>query len=151
MNTITATLLSALLLAGNVLLGYYLAPWEILLTPVVIVATTLLLLTARSSRPTPMLRTLLLAGLICGHDMGVKLYGGGSHDAEGQGFIHAFLLMGLLPAYGILVLKVSQLKGVVPGYLRVAACLLFPLLLALYLYFFGEVGYGLANECRYGC
>ncbi|RPD45783.1 hypothetical protein DNI29_16665 [Hymenobacter sediminis] len=151
MNILTATLLSALLLGSNVLLGYYAAPWEILLTPLVIVAATLLLLTAHSSRPTPILRTLLLAVLICGHDIGVKLYGGGSHDAEGQGLIHAFLFMGLLPAYGLLILRVSQLKGVVPWHTRLGACLLFPLVLAIHLFFFGELGYGLSNDCRYGC
>lgn len=150
LTILTATLLSALLLSSNVLLGYYAAPWEILLTPVVLVVTSLLLLTARSARPTPVLRALLLALLICGHDMGVKLYGGGSHDAEGQGFIHAFLFMGLLPAYGILILKVSQLKGLVPWHIRLAACLLFPLVLAVHLYFFGALGHGVSNDCRYG-
>ncbi|RSK39505.1 hypothetical protein [Hymenobacter perfusus] len=55
MHLLIATLLAAGLLTGNVVLGYYSAPTEILLTPLVVVATTLLLVPANASDPSPYL------------------------------------------------------------------------------------------------
>jgi len=134
-----ATLLAAGLLAGNVVLGYYSAPTEILLTPLVVVVTTLLLMPANAKRPKSFLSATLAALLICAHDAGVKLYGGGAHDLAGQGFIHAFLFFGLLPAYLLLLHRVSQVTGI-SAKQKWAAYLVFPLVLAVHLALFGWLG-----------
>ncbi|RSK39504.1 hypothetical protein [Hymenobacter perfusus] len=77
--------------------------------------------------------------LICAHDAGVKLYGGGAHDLAGQGFIHAFLFFGLFPTYLLLLHRVSQVTGISARNKR-AAYLVFPLVLAVHLTLFGWLG-----------
>lgn len=155
MKTLLAILLALAIVGGNVLLGYYYAPSEILFTPVVALLVTRVLLAA-TVRPGGRGGTVLLgsatlaAGFICLNDVGVKLYGGGTHDAEGLGFVNFFLLIGALLAYGLVVHHISRQKAT-PLPARIAAGLLFPALLALHLYFFADLGYGLHNDCRYGC
>ncbi|WP_157547545.1 hypothetical protein [Hymenobacter sp. DG25A] len=138
MKLIGATALCLVLVIGNVLLGYYCAPLEILLTPLVVIGTMWLLLAA-GPYASPWLTSLLSAVLICGHDAGVKLYGGGTHDSAGQGFIHAFLFFGLIPAYLLLLARLDQRPNL-PASARLVANLLFPLLVGGYLSMFGWLG-----------
>jgi hypothetical protein len=135
-----SVLLCSSLITANNLLGHYFAPSGNLLTPLVIMALTGLLLPSHSTYATSLLRVVLLALLICLHDAGIKLYAGGTHDAEGQGFLHAFLFLGLLPAYGYVVYRLThqQAKPVVS---RVVAGLLYPAVLGPYLWFFADLGY----------
>lgn len=155
MKTFLAICFSLALVGGNTLLGYYYAPSEILFTPVVAILVTGVLLAA-TVRPGGQGGTVLLgtttlaAGFICLNDVGVKLYGGGDHDAEGLGFVNFFLLIGALLSYGLLMYHISRQKAA-PRPARIAAGLLFPVILALHLYFFADLGYGLNNDCRYGC
>ena len=83
----------------------------------------------------------LLPLVIIGHDVGLKLYAGGRHDAEGQDWMMAFLFMGLLPPYGLLLFHLTR-PGPEPRYQRVLSPLLFPPLLLGYLYCFGNLGMG---------
>ncbi|MCR5890145.1 hypothetical protein LRS06_20675 [Hymenobacter sp. J193] len=136
MQLFLALLASLMLVGANVLLAYYAAPLEILLTPLVVLVLTLLLLRA----PGPLaLRSTLAALLICAHDAGIKHYGGGTHDHEGQGFIHAFLFFGLLPAY-LLVLNQASMSSSGTRRQQWAAYLVFPLILGVHLTLFGWLG-----------
>jgi hypothetical protein len=133
-------LLCAAVVAANNLLGHYMAPSGILMTPLVIMALTGWLLPRHSTYSHSILRVGLLALLICLHDAGIKLYAGGSHDAEGQGFIHFFLFMGLLPAYGYVVYTLTRQRAE-PVAVRVVTGLLFPAILGHYFWFFAGLGY----------
>lgn len=133
-------LLCVAVVVANNLLGHYFAPSGILLTPLVIMALTGWLLPRHSTYSHSLLRILLLALLICLHDAGTKLYAGGSHDAEGQGFIHLFLFLGLLPASGYIVYGLMRQRAE-PVVSRVAAGLLFAAILGLYLWFSAGLGY----------
>lgn len=143
-------LLAGLLCIANTAVGHYLAPFGILLTPVVIGLLVSLLLPLKATYSSTLLRVFLLALLICAHDIGIKLYAGGTHDIEGQGFIHALLFMGLLPAYGYILYSAIRQQGL-PLLTRVSVSLLFPLVISLHLFFFANVGYEFANERFAGC
>jgi hypothetical protein len=138
------------IVAANTLFGYYSAPAEILLTPLVVVAVTYLTFSQRTIFTNPIISTLLAVCCICLNDIGVKLYGGGNHDAKGQGFIHASLFVGLLPAYGMVLFKTIRQSNITTPR-KVTACLLFPILLLGYLTLFADLGEGVTHECLYGC
>jgi hypothetical protein len=135
-----ALLLALTLALANDYADHYNAPIGILLSPLVIISITALLHTGRHPR-------LLLpaasctALLICLHDAGIKLYGGGAHDLEGQGFINGFLFIGLLPAYLLQASLVRRTTGASPRHQRWAlrAGLL---LVGSYLLCFGSLGLG---------
>ena len=134
-----AGLLAAALALLNNLVGHFFAPLGLLLTPTVVVNTTACIVTARgSSSP---VKVLVLTAIIIGHDIGLKLYAGGMHDNAGQGWMSAYLLMGLLPAYGGILFYVAT-RTAEPLFWRVLSVLLLPLLLAGYCYFFGNLGLG---------
>lgn len=75
------------------------------------------------------------------NDLGIKLYGGGVHDEEGHGWIHALLFVGLVPVYIILIVSTVKNKTA-PLTQKIGSLLLFPVLVAIYLYFFSEAGFG---------
>ncbi|TGE04711.1 hypothetical protein [Hymenobacter fodinae] len=139
-------LLSSALMVANILLGHYYGPSGIVLTPLVLMALTGWLLPRHSQYSQNLLRVGLLALLICLQDAGTKLFAGGSHDAEGQGVIHAFLFMGLLPVFGYIVYMLRRQRAEPPGS-RILAGLLFPVAVGLYLWLFANLGY----NCDYGC
>ena len=136
--TLAGVLAAALALFNN-LAGHFLAPMGILLTPAVVLMAAWLILSARTG--SSLLKVALLALIIIGHDVGIKLYAGGQHDSEGQGWMIAFLFMGLLPTYGLLLYHLSR-PGPEPRSRRVLSGLLFPLLLLGYLYCFSNLGIG---------
>ncbi|WP_151088560.1 hypothetical protein [Hymenobacter baengnokdamensis] len=135
------TILLALVIAlANDYADHLQAPIGILLTPLVIISITALLHTNRHPQlvlPAAVATALLL----CLHDAGIKLYGGGMHDLEGQGFVNLFLFAGLLPAYLLQSSLVRRTQGVSP---RVKRWTLWvgPLLVGSYLLFFGSLGLG---------
>ena len=84
-------------------------------------------------------RAILTAVLIAINDIGIKLYAGGIHDAEGQGVTNVLLLAGVVPCFLILIFCVIKTKDV-SVFNKIASVLVFLLLICLHLYFFSDLG-----------
>jgi len=135
-----ALLLALAIAFANAYADHYSAPIGIVLSPLVIIGITALLHTGR--HPRLLLPAALgTALLICLHDAGIKLYGGGAHDAEGQGFITLFFLAGVLPAYTLQAGLVRRTPGT-SARQRHWALWAGPLLVGSYLLLFGSLGLG---------
>lgn len=135
---------------ANSLLDYYHAPTGIMLTPVIILSVTTLMVSTRHFKSNPVSATGWVVLFICLNDIGIKLYGGGTHDNEGQAWVHLLLLVGLIPSYGALLFVIFR-QSTASASKRIAAALLFPLLLFGHLTLFTDLGIGQMNGCRYGC
>lgn len=109
MNAKLAITIAILIVVLNALLGHFLAPFEILLTPFVLPITAALINFATNNiRCFP--RSLLTFLCIALNDILIKLYGGGKHDSEGQGWITMMLFIGTVPAFIILSLALFKHK-----------------------------------------
>ncbi len=138
-NTKTLSL-SIVVVVINILIGHLFAPYGIMFTPVVLIIVSVLL-GLINVELRPILKTVVLAVLISLHDIGIKLFSGGRHDQEGLGFIHLFLFVGLIPAYGILIggifnTKENKIKN------KWIATILFPLIMLIHLLLFERLGLG---------
>lgn len=131
--------LALTIVVTNVLADQYYAPLGILLTPVVVVAAVRLVAYTRPAWP--LLQAGLSVALISLHDCGIKLLGGGTHDAEGQGFIFVFLFFSLLPAFLVLVAALDQDPTTTRPRRRMAK-LLFVALIVLHLALTEKLGLG---------
>ncbi|WP_035566302.1 hypothetical protein [Hymenobacter sp. IS2118] len=136
---------TAALIAANVMLNHYSAPNGIVMTPVVVFIGVYALSLTRRLRPFWLV--LLAAGVVSIHDIGIKLYGGAMHDLEGQGFIFAFLFLGLIPSYLRLVSTVSNNKHARKSEIR-WALLLFPVLILIHLSVTDDLGLGRCVNCN---
>lgn len=88
-----------------------------------------------------MLTSVLAYAFIALNDFFIKLYAGGSHDEEGLGWIHGFLFLGLVPAFGILVFTTIKRKDEILA-IRVLALVLFVTLIGVHLSIFSHLGLG---------
>ncbi|PIQ19907.1 MAG: hypothetical protein COW65_18025 [Cytophagales bacterium CG18_big_fil_WC_8_21_14_2_50_42_9] len=130
-----------ILVVANILFAHSFAPTGMMLTPVVlIITTTLVCFKVKTIDPIPLL--IITFGLISLHDIGIKLYSGGSHDSTGLGWVHLLLFLGLVPSYIILVNTIFQDKEQNRKE-KLTAVFLFPLLIAGHLALFGDLGLGL--------
>ncbi|TGE27442.1 hypothetical protein [Hymenobacter metallicola] len=127
------------LVVANVLADHFFAPWGILLTPVVAGGAVRLVAFTRPGYP--LLQAALSAALIALHDCGIKLFGGGTHDTEGQGFVHVFLFFGLLVAFLVLVAAIDQQQASTRLVRRLAK-FLFVALLMVHLALTANLGLG---------
>ena len=124
----------------NLILDHFFAPTGLMLTPVALTISTAIIVFG-TVKLRPIILTVIILGLIILHDIGIKLYGGGTHDGAGQGWIHLMLFIGLVPAYiltliGIFRSKRAQLTE------KIISLLIFPLILAGHLYLFTDLGLG---------
>ena len=124
----------------NIIIDHLFAQIGMMLTPYIltIIAFLIAFMTKNISS---FWKSILTFGLVAFHDIGIKLYGGGSHDIEGQGWIHVLLFIGLLPTFGILVTSIILDKQVT-NLNKIIAILVFPSLISIYLYFFSNLGLG---------
>ncbi|MCX2743343.1 hypothetical protein OO013_05670 [Mangrovivirga sp. M17] len=133
-------LIAAAVIVVNLLLGHFFASTGIMMTPVaLIIATVLVVLNTKNLRPISM--TLTIIGLIIIHDIGLKLYAGGTHDRQGLGWIHLMLIIGLIPSYILLIGGVIRNKKA-PLAEKIISIVIFPLILAGHLYLFSDLGLG---------
>ncbi|RYU81819.1 hypothetical protein [Hymenobacter persicinus] len=135
---------SCLILVANVLFNHYQAPMGMVLSPLVAALMTRLVMFYGPVWP-PYLQTGLCAVLLALQDIGIKLTGGGSHDAEGQGFMNSMVLLGALLSLGFIAKALWGQKLVV-WWLRLAALVVFTLLIWLHLELFNDLGEGLKFE-----
>jgi hypothetical protein len=73
------------------------------------------------------------------NDIGIKQWAGGIHDAEGLGWIHMMLFIGLVPAFAILLIGVikdqaTSLRS------KINSAFIFTTLIFFHIYLFGDLG-----------
>jgi len=134
-----ALLLALAVAFANDYANHYNAPVGILLSPLVSISITALLHLGRHPRLV-LPAAICTALLICLHDAGIKLYGGGAHDLEGQGVITVLLFAGLLPSYLLQLFFLTRAPAASASQ-RLGAALALPLLVGSYLYFFSSYLY----------
>ncbi|PJJ53263.1 hypothetical protein [Hymenobacter chitinivorans] len=136
----------ALALLGGLSLGnHYGINVCLLFGPVLIPVAVWLV--AFSRAPEPLVKALLSATLISLYDVSIKLYGAGSHDDEGQGLFHFLLLLGILPAFLLLVAALDQQQSGTRWRRRLAKLLFLSLLFA-HLELTPNLGLGRCINCH---
>ncbi|TPE43018.1 hypothetical protein [Pontibacter mangrovi] len=124
----------------NNLIGHYYGPSGITFTPAVIIAVTII--TGHFTFGLkPYMKTILIIWLIALNDIGIKLYSDGMHDNVGQSLVLLYLLIGAIPAFGLLVWSIVKDKNEVMLN-KMISIVLFPVLLMLHIYLFQELGLG---------
>lgn len=137
-KNLTTLALAAFVVVVSCLAGHFYPPSSILATPVVVLITTLLVCLRLDNVPVLGLAVLTYV-FVALNDFGVKLYGGGAHDLEGQGVISLFLFVGSAIAAAVLVVEVLRHKDASLTS-KLLALLLFAGLVAAHLALFGWLG-----------
>lgn len=140
MKTKSAIAISFLVILINLINGHFFAPNGITYTPIALIIMTLLL-TVGAKTLKPISLSGLVAGFVILHDVGIKLYSGGTHDSVGLGWIHALLFLGLIPTYGILLIGIFRKKNC-DMIEKIIAVLILPVIMTIHLYFFSNLGLG---------
>lgn len=140
MKKYTAIIISILIIFANILNGHYFAPNGITFTPFALGIMTLLMVQG-ADYIKPISKSGIIIGLIIIHDIGIKLYSGGTHDLEGLGWVNAFLLVGFIISYGILLIALYLLKEFSKREKTISA-IIPPIAITIYLYFFHDLGLG---------
>ena len=140
MDNVKAILISIGVIVINNIIGHFFAPNGIMFTPIVLIILAILI-GLSNTQLKPIWKSVLLAVFIGMHDIGIKLYSGGSHDYEGLGWIHGLLFIGLIPAYGILIYGIFKTKNESKRN-KWIAIVLFPLLIWIHLLIFSDLGIG---------
>lgn len=86
MNNTKTILISLGIIVANDVIGHFFAPNGIMFTPIVLILISVLI-GILNKELKPIWKSVLFAGLIILHDIGIKLYLGGRHDHEGLGWI----------------------------------------------------------------
>ena len=138
---------SMIIMLGNTLLDHFFAPAGILLSPIftTIAVATIYLTKANFD---VLFKSLLIYALIAIGDIGLKLYGGGMHDSEGQGVLNLFLFISTIPCF-ILLLIFTIRNNNIPLIKKIVSISLFFTLIFLHLWFFGEIGLGRYYPIKY--
>ncbi len=140
MNKISITLsIAFIVICINNVLGVFYPPSSILFTPLTLSILALIVLIIRCELKSVWVSS-LLAGLIGLNDIGIKLFAGGRHDWQGQGWIHITLITGLIPAYIILIAGLFSLNYSDSNVNKWIAIILFPILMAWHILCFMELG-----------
>jgi len=140
MNTKIALGLATLAVILNGIIGHFLAPSRIMLTPIVLIITTTLICFG-TKKIKPILISALTYLFVALNDISIKLYSGGSHDSEGLGWIHLLLFVGLLPTFGILLVTIFKNKEETLTN-KIIAVVLFVGLIVGHLKLFSDLGLG---------
>ncbi|MCC5915749.1 MAG: hypothetical protein JJU02_00325 [Cryomorphaceae bacterium] len=124
----------------NLLLAHFFAPKGMMLTPIALTISTGIIVFS-SEKTRPIFLTLKILGLIILHDIGLKLYSGGTHDKPGLGWLHVMLFIGLVPAYILTIIGIFRNKQA-QWTEKIVSLLIFPLIIAVHLYLFSDLGLG---------
>jgi len=104
-RTIISITIATILVITNGLIGHFLPPNGIMLTPVVLIATTSLVCFGTKNLNV-IFMSILTYAFIALNDILIKLYSGGTHDSEGSTWILLFLFIGLIPSFIILLIAI---------------------------------------------
>jgi hypothetical protein len=140
MNNKKAIGLATLTVISNGLIGHYLAPSGILLTPIVMTITTSLVCYKTNNIKIVFISALTYL-FVAFNDISIKLYSGGSHDSEGLGWIQIMFFIGLLPTFGMLLSTIFRHKEETVG-AKIIAVIIFIILIAGHLKLFNSLGLG---------
>ena len=135
-------LLSVLIIFINVLVGYYLPPSEMLTTIIVLPIITFCIY--RYFDIKPIYKMLFVCLLIIVNDLGVKFYGGGSHDQIGQFLINSSSIIGVFLAYIVFFIStiINIKNDMYTKQDSISSLILFPLIQIVYFFFAWNVGLG---------
>lgn len=86
------------------------------------------------------LRSLITYLCIALNDILIKLFAGGMHDHEGLDWINVAMFIGCIPAF--IILLVATLRSDENVFAKIAAIVIFPLLLTLHLKYLSNLGLG---------
>ncbi|WP_291098119.1 MULTISPECIES: hypothetical protein [unclassified Flavobacterium] len=129
-------ILALLLIVLTNILGHYFPPTSITLSPLTIgLLTGLLIFTDFKFG----YRILLITLAIIVNDICIKDFAGGTYDLEGEGFISAFLIIGLIISTIIILIKTVVLKNM-NAIVKIMLTLMMPVIMFLYLQYFGLYG-----------
>ena len=118
----------------NIIVSHLFAPTGMMLTPIILIIVSSII--AFCTKKLQLIwKSLLTFGLITIHDIGIKLYAGGTHDLEGLGWVNFLFIIGLLPSYGFILITIVQNKQETL-IKKIIALLIFPVLIGIYLYFY---------------
>jgi hypothetical protein len=137
-NIYFAFSIALLIIAFNITVDHLFAPIGLLLSPIINIVSVCLISFNRE-RFDPILQCVLTFSLIVINDIGIKVFGGGIHDSEGQGVVNLLLLAG--SGLCLLILIVSLFKNSSISQTKsILAAFLFVVLIGLYIHFFSELG-----------
>jgi hypothetical protein len=136
-NTIFV-LLAIIIVIANGIIGHFFAPNGLTYTPIVIVTTTCLIIFGTKDVRV-IWKSLLIFVFVAFNDILIKLYAGGRHDYEGLGWIHFYMLVGIIPSYITLLISIIKYHNE-PARSKVAALVLFPILIIIHLQLFSTLG-----------
>ncbi len=128
----------------NCLIGHYLAPAGIIITPLILIITTSLV-SFNSSIQNSIWKSIWCFFFVALNDVLIKLYSGGIHDSEGLIWVSSFMYIGLIPSYGILLYSIIKEKTGKSS-IKIIASIILPVFIYIYLHFFGELGLGIHYE-----
>ena len=133
-------ILNLILVFLNIIIGHFFAPSGIMITPVLIIVTTLsTCFISENLKPT--WKSLLCVLFVFLNDFGIKLYSGGSHDNEGLGWIHLMMFLGLIPSF--IILFYSILKNNESSIIeKIISISIYPILITIHLNLFSHLGLG---------
>lgn len=140
MNKTKTILISLGIILINHLNAHFFAPNGITFTPIVVIIISVLIGQLNDDLK-PITKSILLAGLISIHDIGIKLFSGGSHDSQGLGWINLMLIIGVVPSFILLANGVFKTKDE-PKINKWNAIIIFPILIWFHLLIFSELGLG---------
>ncbi len=126
----------------NGVIGRFLAPFGIFLTPVVIFFTTYTIC-KECKEMNVILISFVAYLLIALNDVLIKIYGGGTHDNTGLGFILVFTLMGLIPSFLYFIFTIYKRNGKMEY--KIIAVLLFIVLIICHHKMFSKLGLDCPN------
>ncbi|MGQ2106614.1 hypothetical protein ACT4R0_02440 [Ornithobacterium rhinotracheale] len=145
-RNILALGLAFLIIVANAIFGYYFAPDEITITPLVVSLTALLVCFGTKNLRVIYIAvwTYIFLGL---NDILIKLFGGGMHDSLGQALINSASWIGLVPVLIILITKLIKTKNIETTTERVKAFILFVILVIIHFVLFLNLGQGRCCNC----
>ncbi len=127
----------------NGLIGRYLAPTGITITPLILIITTSLVVFDNRIQNS-IWKSIWCVFFVILNDILIKLYSGGTHDSEGLIWVTSFMYMGLIPSYGILLYSIIKEKTE-KNSAKIISLIILPVFMSIYLHFFGQLGLGINN------
>jgi len=138
LNKYLRLIIAVIIIISNVLIDHFFAPTGLLLSPIIIIIVSILI-NLSQEKFNIFYQAFLTFFLLSFNDIGIKLYGGGIHDSEGQGVVNLLLLVSLLPCFIILVVSIFTNKEI-SILKKIISISLFLLFTCIYIYFFQNLG-----------
>jgi hypothetical protein len=137
LNKYTVLSIAFLIILINIIIGHFFAPFGVLLSPIMTIIAAIVIFLNKDKFDI-IFQAVLMFALVALNDVGIKLYGGGIHDSEGQGFVNLFFIICLVACFIILSRSVIKDKSTI--WKKIMSILSFLMLVTLHLYFFGLLG-----------